>query len=140
MQPTPIPYLFFRGDCAAALTHYADVFDAEAPEILTVAASPAGAMMPAEVQHLVMHGALKVGEGWIYGADDVMGETAAMAGSSLAISFPTVDKARAVFDGLAEGGTVRMPFKAEFFTPGMGALTDRFGIRWMVLTDDPKET
>jgi len=137
MAPTPIPYLFFDGTCAEAITTYADIFGSAAPDLFLVKDSPMAAHLPPAAHGKVMHAALQVGDGWIYGADDIEGGTPAMAGTSLSISFPTAEAARAIFDRLAEGGEVRMPFAAQFFTPGMGALTDRFGTRWMVLTDDP---
>lgn len=43
-------------------------------------------------------------------------------------------KAKAVFDGLAEGGKVGMAFSKTFWSPGYGSLIDRFGIPWVVNT------
>ena len=37
-----------------------------------------------------------------------------------------------VFDALAVGGQVTMPFAATFWSPGFGMVTDRFGTPWMV--------
>ena len=34
--------------------------------------------------------------------------------------------------GLAEGGTVTMPFGKTFFSKGFGMCVDQFGIPWMV--------
>lgn len=137
MAPTPVPYLFFNGTCAEALTTYAEIFGADAPQIMTVGDSPMAAQMPPATHGMVMHGRLVVGDGVIMASDDLEGETPAMAGLSLTMSFPTLEAGRAIFDKLAAGGTVRMPFEAQFFTPGMGTLTDRFGIRWMILVDTP---
>jgi PhnB protein len=39
---------------------------------------------------------------------------------------------RAMFDALAEGGTVRMPLAEQFWGDTFGSLTDRFGIHWMM--------
>jgi len=41
-------------------------------------------------------------------------------------------EARRVFDALSQGGKVTMPFAETFWSPGYGALTDQFGIPWMV--------
>ena len=94
--------------------------------------------MPRVDPNLVMHAALKVGDGWIFASDDPSGETPAMAGTSVALSFPTLDKARSVFDALAKGGEVRMAFEPTFWSPGFGTLTDRYGTRWMVMADGPE--
>jgi len=39
---------------------------------------------------------------------------------------------RRVFDALAAGGSVTVPFEKTFWTEGFGMLTDRFGVPWMV--------
>ena len=84
----------------------------------------------------VMHSAVQVGSGWIYAADDMSGDAvAAMQGCSISVSLPDEAEARRVFDALSEGGTVRMPMAPMFFSPAFGTLTDRFGTRWMVMTD-----
>ena len=40
--------------------------------------------------------------------------------------------AQALFDRLADGGTVTMPYGPTFFAGGFGMCTDRFGTSWMV--------
>jgi PhnB protein len=37
-----------------------------------------------------------------------------------------------VFDGLAAGGTVTMPYAKQFWGASFGMLVDRFGLEWMV--------
>jgi PhnB protein len=136
---TPVPYLFFPGTCEDALATYARIFDAPPPELMRVSDAPIAGDMPADAQNKIMHGAVRIGDGWIYASDDISGDTAEMAGSSVMVSLPDVARARAVFDALSEGGTVRMPFEKTFWTEGFGAFIDRFGIRWMVGTDAPPE-
>jgi PhnB protein len=45
-----------------------------------------------------------------------------------------VEQARRWFDALKVGGRVVMAFEKTFWSPGYGALVDRFGIPWMVNT------
>ena len=136
----PVPYLFFQGTCAEAMRFYASTFGSGEPEIMPFSAAPKEVLetMPGVSPNTVMHAALKVGDGWIYASDDPSGETGSMAGTSIALSFPTVEEARRVFDTLAEGGEVRMAFEPTFWSPGFGTLTDRFGTRWMVMADGPE--
>ncbi|MAM60426.1 VOC family protein [Maritimibacter sp. UBA3975] len=129
----PIPYIFFRNDARAAFTLYGEVFGAE-PEIMEM-----GDAMPGVDPKTVMHAAVKVGDGWIYGSDDPSGsDVAAMAGCNVHVSFPTVDEARRVFDALSEGGDVRMPLEKTFWSPAFGAFSDKFGTRWMISADAPE--
>ncbi len=133
---TVTPYLFFKDTCAEALTTYARIFGSPAPN-LVVAEARAG--MPPGSEGKIMHGTLMVGATKLYGADDFNGTTPPMAGSSVMAELPTAAAARAVFDELADGGEVRMPFEPTFWSAGFGSLTDRFGTRWMVGTDEPPQ-
>ena len=60
-----------------------------------------------------------------------------MAGVSVSVSLPTAEEAKRVWDRLSEGATVGMPLAETFWTPAFGALTDRFGTRWMIMADSP---
>ena len=110
-MPKATPYLFFHGNCEEALTAYARIFDSPPPTIMRGADAPDSANMPAGSDKLVMHADLKVGSGSIFASDDFSGDTPAMAGCN---------------------GEVRMPFAPTFWSPGFGALSDRFGTRWMI--------
>jgi PhnB protein len=39
---------------------------------------------------------------------------------------------RAIFGGLANGGTVRVPLAGQFWGDTFGAITDKYGIGWQV--------
>src|SRR5260370_41820824 len=53
-------------------------------------------------------------------------------GLSLSLGYATVAEAQRVFDALAEGGRVNMPFQKTFWAQAFGMLEDRFGTPWMV--------
>ncbi len=129
------PYLFFKGTCREAFETYAKVFGSPAPDLMTYANLPEAdkAQMPDIPADAVMHGSMKIGESLVYGSDDMMGEFIPMAGCSMAATLPDEVATRAAFETLAEGGEVRMPLMPMFWTPLFGTLTDRFGIRWMVM-------
>jgi PhnB protein len=44
----------------------------------------------------------------------------------------TVERAAAIFNALAEGGTTQMPFQDTFWAAKFGMVTDRFGIPWII--------
>lgn len=132
----PIPYLFFKDTCREAMEAYGRIFGSE-PEIMGFAEMPeeAKAEMPGVPDHAVMHASLKVGDGMIFASDDPSGETRAMAGCNITLSLDGEDETRRVWDALADGGAVRMPLSPAFWTPLFGTLTDRFGVRWMIMQD-----
>lgn len=134
MQPTP--YLFFRGTCRAAFTHYGEVFGTE-PQLMSFDALPpeVAAGMPEMPTEGVMHGMVPVGAGQLYGSDDMTGDFVPMAGCNVSVELPDEAETRRVYAALSEGGEIRRPLAPEFWTPLYSAFTDRFGVRWMVMTE-----
>jgi PhnB protein len=53
-------------------------------------------------------------------------------GVSVSIQVDTESEARRIFDALADGGTVTLPFQPTFWAKGFGMATDKFGTPWMV--------
>ena len=134
----PIAYLFFKDNCREAMSHYAGVFGTT-PEFMSFSDMPEDvqAAMPGVPADLVMHCALSIGDGWLYASDDPSGESKAMDGCNISLSLPDEAETRRVYDALSNGGEIRQPLEPAFWTPLFGAFTDRFGIRWMVMTDSP---
>jgi PhnB protein len=134
MQPTA--YLFFNGQAREAIKSYAETFGAKMPEIMTMEGAPPGMDIPADRKNWVMHCEMAIGEGKLYLSDDFMANSPAMDGCSVMVSLPTAKEGKAIYDKLAKGGQVRMAWEPTFWSAGFGTLTDRFGIRWMVGTDE----
>jgi len=132
----PTPYLFFNGQCRQALTRYAEIFGTQIEDLMPASDMPPDFPVPDDRKDWVMHAQLRIGEGVIMVSDNLMGESATMDGASVMLSYPTVDEARAVFDALAEGGEITMAFEPTFWAAGFGTLRDRFGVRWMIGTDE----
>jgi PhnB protein len=128
------PYLFFSGDCAEAFKHYHEIFGGEL-NVMTNADLPDGQepMTGAKPEH-VMHASIKLGEGFLMGSDDPTGTGGPKVGSAVAFTSPDETEGKRIFDTLAAGGEVTMPFGATFWSRGFGMCTDRFGVPWMVNT------
>ena len=133
---TPTPYLFFNGQCAEAIEAYAEIFGGEIDQRMPASEMPPEFPVPDDRKDWVMHSRIKIGDGFLMASDNLMGETSGMAGSSVMLSFPTADEAKAVFDKLADGGDVEMAWAPTFWSAGFGTLTDRFGINWMIGCDE----
>jgi PhnB protein len=58
-------------------------------------------------------------------------------GNYVSITLDDAGEARRIFDALADGATVQMPFEATFWSPGFGMLVDRWATPWMVNTMAP---
>ncbi len=131
------PYLFFTGTARDAMTRYHEIFGGEL-DIMSFADLPAGEEMPSEVpDDLVMHAALKFGDGdLLLASDDPTGDGGGMKGASINVTLADRDDARRIFDELAEGGSVGMPLAETFWSPMFGACTDRYGVNWMVNVEE----
>ena len=131
-------YLFFGGNCEQALKFYEQALGGKALELHRYAGSPMdNADLPAAWKDKVMHCTFEC-EGARFMASDAMPGSASptYTGFSMSINIPK-DKAKAekVFNALAAGGTVTMPFSPTFWGADFGMLTDRFGVPWMVNCD-----
>lgn len=131
-------YLFFGGNCEEALQFYAGALGGRVVEIHRYAGSPMdNAQLPAEWKQKVMHATFEAEAARFMASDSMPGQSAPLySGFAMSVNIPG-DKARAqkVFDGLAEGGTVTMPFGPTFWGANFGMVKDRFGVPWMVNCD-----
>lgn len=131
------PYLFFSGTAREAMTRYQEVLGGEL-SIMAASEIPQGADPGMEMPpDAVMHSALTFGDGsMIMASDDPTGDGAGAKGVALHLSFADPDEVRRVFDALADGGEVQMALEPVFWTSLFGACVDRFGISWMLSSED----
>ena len=136
MQAATIrPYVFFGGRCDEALEFYKTAIQAELKFLMRYNESPdpvpEGMLQPG-FERKVMHCEFQVGGATIM-ASDGCDERSGFDGFKLALSIPHEEAAVRVFQALAEGGTVEMPPTKTFWSPCFGMVTDKFGLRWMVM-------
>ncbi len=132
---TPVPYLFFKGNCADALTTYADIFGGTIGMTMKAGDMP-DIPVAEDKKDWIAHGEIAVGDGKLMLSDDVFEQSQAMAGAAVMMSYATTAEAAAVFGKLADGGQITMPFEPTFWSAGFGTVTDRFGINWMIGSDE----
>lgn len=129
----PIPYLAFDGSCAEAMRFYTTVLGGTL-SIMTNRQSPFAAQCAPEHLDRVMHARITFADGsFLYGGDCPPGMPyQGIHGVSIALVYDTVDEAQRVFDSLAEGGAVTMPFAEAFWAKRSGMVKDRFGLHWAI--------
>jgi len=89
-------------------------------------------MLPEGFENKVMHSQFRVANAEIYASDGCELDKKA-EGFSLALTLPSKEEARRIFNALADGGSVIMPLTETFWSPLYGQVTDKFGIGWMVM-------
>jgi PhnB protein len=128
-------YLFFNGNCEEALAFYTRALDGKVTTLMRYGGSPMeGQELPPDWSEKVMHAHFEA-EGAGFMASDGMPGAAPAAYGGFALSIyirEDVERARRVFNALADGGQVTLPFAPPFWGGHFGMLNDRFGVPWMV--------
>jgi len=114
------PYLFFTGDAKEAMEFYQGIFGGELKT------------MPNESGKGLMHADLSGGDIEFMASDSDRTTPYETCRIDMSLSGTDSDKITAAFNKLAEGGKVVMPIKTESWGDMFGAVTDKFGIDWMV--------
>jgi PhnB protein len=128
------PYLNFNGTCAAAFRFYEQALGGTIEFLQTHGDSPMKDHVPPDWQDKVIHVCLNVQGKRLMGSDVPAEHFVPAQGMSINLQVATPDEGRRVFDALANGGRVTMPYAQTFWSPGFGMLVDRFGTPWMVNT------
>jgi PhnB protein len=130
------PYLLFDGSCAPAMEFYKSVFGGEL-NLTKVKDSAAKDHMAAFQQDKVLNAHLKSGKIELSSSDWLRPQQTPVRGNTvcLYLSGGTLSELKSLFEKLSEGASITDPLKEEFFG-FYGALNDRFGVRWMFLTNE----
>ena len=126
------PYLYYNGNCEAALKYYEKALGAKIEMMLTHESAPPEMPTPPEWKKKIMHARASLGGAAIMASDAPPGHFHKPQGFSVALHVDDADQAERIFNALADEGTVSMPLQETFWAQRFGMLTDRFGIPWMV--------
>jgi PhnB protein len=129
-------YLFFDGNAEEALAFYERVLGGTIEGKFRYGDSPDPVppeYMPPGGAEKIMHASLLIDGQRLMLGDGVPLESANFHGFALTLQYESEERARQVFDALADGGRIVMPMGPTFFSPCYGQLFDRFGVQWMVL-------
>ncbi len=130
----PIPYLGFDGNCAEAMRYYEQVFGGTIKVMMSGAQSPMASQIPKEFADRILNAQLELpGGGLLYGGD----APAHMPyqrnkGFSLTLNFDSIDEAEGIFNALASGGQITMPFAETFWAAKCGMLVDKYEVAWII--------
>jgi PhnB protein len=128
------PYLTFNGNCAEAMKFYERVLGGQMQMMMKMKDAPEQCdQMPAGAGDLIMHACLVLEGSMLMASDAMPGQPFdGMKGFGVAITYPTPEAARPVFEALSEGGQVGMPLGETFWAQAFGMVTDRFGTPWLI--------
>lgn len=132
-------YLCFEGRTEEALAFYKTAVGAEVTALMRMSESPdphPPGMLPPGSENKVMHCEFRIGETTILASDGACsGKAEFSTGVTLTLYADDDAHAERVFKALSDGGAVTMPLTKTFFASRFGMFSDRFGVRWMVITN-----
>jgi PhnB protein len=129
------PYLCFDGTCAEAMRFYEKTLGGRIEMMMTFGEAPPDSGMPPMdgAKDLILHASMTLDGHRLMASDSPPGMPfQKMQGIAVSLGYPTAEQGRRVFDALAEGGQVTMPYGKTFWADGFGMVVDRFGTPWMV--------
>ena len=129
-------HLNFNGQCEAAFKLYEKILGGKITFRMTWGEMPGAEEYPPETHKLIMHTSLTVDGQVLMGADSPPGRYQQPKGITISVSYKDRDESERIFNALAEGGKITMPFDKTFWSPGFGMCVDQFGIPWMVNTEE----
>jgi PhnB protein len=103
---------------------------------------PDGKKTPPQLQNKIMHVSLPIGNGNVLMGTDAMEEMGFKLNTGnnfyICIAPDSKQEADRLFNGLSQGGKVNMPLQDMFWGAYYGDFTDKFGIKWMINYQNPK--
>ncbi|SEO82812.1 YciI family protein [Aquisalimonas asiatica] len=125
-------HVVFPGNCREAMTFYADVTGGSVEAMLTFGETPAAADTPADWHDRIIHASVNLRGRRIMGADMAGDCYTKPQGARIHLEFADPARGEAVFNRLADGGSIVMPWEQTFWAHRFGMVDDRFGIGWMI--------
>jgi PhnB protein len=125
-------YLFFNGNCEQAIKLYEKVFGGKIVMMMRNADAPSEARMPNTPDNMVMHVRLDIGNMMLLASDCPPNMYDKPQGFRVMFGVEKAAEGERVFNALAEGGSVQMPYQKTFWAHRFGMVTDKFGTPWMI--------
>jgi PhnB protein len=125
------PYLSFSGNCRQAMEFYQSCLGGNL-QVQTFAGAPMD--IPADMEHQVLHSMLTSDYLTLMASDmaDVREPLKVGNNVSLCLNCSSDEEITRLFSQLSDGGSVVDPLADAFWGAKFGALTDRFGTRWLL--------
>jgi len=117
------PYVYFQGRCEEALEFYRDAIGADAAVV-------------ARFGDKVGHAVLRIGDTTVLASDGGGAGQSDFSGFSLSLTVSDDAEAERLFAAMSDGGRVQVPMAPTPFASRLGLVADRFGLPWMVVSQN----
>jgi PhnB protein len=117
------PYVYFQGRCEEALEFYREAVGADATVF-------------ARFEDKVGHAVVKIGDTVVLASDGQGEGPAEFSGFSLSLTVSDDVEAERLFAALSDGGAVQVPIAPTPFASRLGLVADKFGVPWLVVSQN----
>ena len=128
-------YLDFDGNCREAVDFYKEVFKVEGQPIMTYGEGPSDPEnpLPEELKDRIMHTYLSL-QGMSLMFSDIWPGMEFVVGNNVSIIVVEKDmeEIKRLYEGLKEGGQVKMELQETFWSKGYASIVDKFGVCWQL--------
>lgn len=114
------------------MNFYVKAIGAKIDVIMHVKGSPAEEHLPPEMADKVLHSQFTIDGEVVMASDAPPAHFEKPQGFSVALQIQDPAEGERIFKALADGGAIKMPYGATFWSKGFGMCIDKFGIPWMV--------
>ncbi len=129
----PTAYLFFRGNCLEAMSHYAETLGGKVEMIVRNADAPDPESRMPGGDDLIMHMAISFGDRMILASDAPDGMYRKPQGFFVSLTAAVRTEFDRVYAALAgDAEAVMMPPGETFWAERFAMFTDRYGTPWML--------
>ena len=117
------PYVYFQGRCEEALEFYREAIGADATVL-------------ARFEDKVAHAVLRIGDTTVLASDGQGAGKPDFSGFSLSLTVSDDAEAERLFSALSDEGNVQVPMAPTPFASRLGLVADKFGVPWMVVSQN----
>lgn len=131
MEPTI--YLFFKGDCLEAMTHYAETLGGEIRDVFRNGDAPDPESRMSGGDDLVMNMSMTLGSAVVMASDNTDDMYEKPQGFKVSIAPATRAEFDRIFDALSKDAqSIEMSPDETFWAERFAMFTDRYGTPWML--------
>lgn len=132
------PNFNFSGNCDEAIQLYQKAFDARLHTLIRnrdAVWDEAVAGMSEEEKEFIYHAEIYIGEQRIMLSDNPDLPLQPVLALSLTVTLDTKEEVMQAFDVMKDGGSIIYPPQETAYSSCFVSLTDRFGFRWVIMTE-----
>lgn len=137
-MPIVIPTFNFHGQCEEAINLYKKAFNAKVDCMFRYSDADKrdwDTPLPAEQANYIYHAEMHIADQRIMLSDIIEFELVKSTSLFLNVVFDTADEVKKAYEVLKEGSTIVYPMKSTTYSSCFVSIIDRFGIRWVLMTE-----